>query len=69
VIVHNSTDDAIKNGMDEMVLIDWSEYKDEHELIIPLDERGEKVEKFRIPIIYALDGEILDYLKANTKKT
>ncbi len=62
IIFYNSTENAIKNGLNEIVLIDWSDYIDDFELVIPVDRNLDKIEKFRIPIIYTFNQEIIDKL-------
>ena len=44
-------DDCLKNGLDIPILIDWKDFRDEFELLIPMDENG-KVAYFRAPVLY-----------------
>ncbi len=53
IIFHESTGSAIKEGIDEIVLIDWNDYTDGLGLVIPVDDAGNKIEKFRIPVAYS----------------
>lgn len=58
-VLHATTADAIMNGLDEMVFISWDEYTEELELAVPLDRSMNKAERFRLPVIYALDRSII----------
>ena len=51
IIYHKSIEDAISEGVNSAVLIDWDDYSDDYELVIPI-EGGGKVLKFRTPTIY-----------------
>ena len=42
---------ALLGGLSEAVLIDWTEWKDDFELLIPMNDTG-KSPQFRTPIIY-----------------
>ncbi len=48
-----------------IVLISWEDYEDFMGLVIPLNEDGTKVEKFRAPIIYSGDGNLIETIKFN----
>lgn len=37
-------------------LIDWDDWKDNNELLIPIDENYNKIVKFRIPVLYSLEN-------------
>ncbi|MFW6286076.1 MAG: hypothetical protein ACOC16_03045 [Nanoarchaeota archaeon] len=37
----------------EVFLIDWKDYNDNYELLIPVDENNKKIEKFRVPVLYS----------------
>ncbi len=64
----NSLDECLKYGLEIPVVIDWDDYRDDFELLIPVNERGEKVPEFRAPVLYhngipetvacAVDGRI-----------
>ncbi len=48
----DSFNDAVEHlPMADTALIDWHDYRDEYELLIPMED-GEKVKKFRWPVIY-----------------
>ena len=47
-----SLDDCLRYGLRIPVIIDWNDYRDEFELLIPVNERGEKVMDFRAPVMY-----------------
>ncbi len=51
VVILNSLDDAISQKSIGAVLIDWKDFKDDFELLIPMNE-GKKIEKYRIPVLY-----------------
>ncbi|RLA80710.1 MAG: hypothetical protein DRG33_01930 [Deltaproteobacteria bacterium] len=51
IIYYKTLQEAIDNGIHEAVLINWNDYKDEYELLIPT-ENGGKVELFRTPVLY-----------------
>lgn len=55
VIFHESTESAIKEGIGDLVLINWNDYTDNLGLVIPVDNLGNKIEKFRIPVLYSYD--------------
>ncbi len=55
---HNSTQDAIAEGIDSAVLISWNEYGEGLGLVIPVDEGG-KIEKYRLPILYSFDKQTI----------
>lgn len=62
VVFHSSTETAISEGLDKSVFLNWNDYSDEMELIVVLDWQGQKVEKFRLPVIYAKDEVTLKKL-------
>jgi hypothetical protein len=51
IIYHKDLDSATKD-LSKTILIEWKDYKDEYELVIPLNILGEKIETFRVPILY-----------------
>jgi len=46
-----SKDDCLKGGLSIPALINWRDFRDSFELLIPVDENG-KVPEFRAPVIY-----------------
>ncbi len=64
IIFHESAESAIREGMDDVVLIDWDDYADSLGLVIPVDDKGNKIERFRIPVIYSYDREYTENLYA-----
>ncbi len=56
IIFHESTGSAIKEGIDDIALIDWKDYTDNLGLVIPIDNTGNKIEKFRIPVLYSYNN-------------
>jgi len=60
VVYHKSLEDTISEGINSAVLINWNDYFDDYELIIPIVDGG-KVLKFRAPTLYyhnKLGGDI-----------
>ncbi len=55
IIFHDSFESAIKDGINDVVLIQWSDFSDDLELVIPVDNNMNKIEKFRIPVLYSYD--------------
>ena len=51
VVYHNSLEESLNSG--EVNLIDWSDWQNNFNLLIPVDEFGNKIEKFRTPILYS----------------
>ena len=62
IIFYNNIEDAIEAGISEVVLIDWKEFSDEHELVIPVYSDGRKVEHFRMPVLYSYGVEMINDL-------
>lgn len=56
---------ALENGFDDIVLIDWNDYEDNFELVIPIDNNMNKIEKFRIPVLYTFNKNFLENLNIN----
>jgi hypothetical protein len=52
LVYHDTLEDALREGMDQGVLIAWDDYRDSMELIVVMD--GElKDLAFRIPVLYS----------------
>ncbi|MFW5704615.1 MAG: hypothetical protein ACOCXG_02110 [Nanoarchaeota archaeon] len=60
VIFHENINDIKSN---EIFLIDWEDYNETYELLIPIDENNLKIKKFRIPVLYSYNN--LEKLKLN----
>ncbi len=59
-VIHFQTlDECLKDGLATPVLINWEDYRDEFELLIPMDMRG-KVSYFRAPVLYYKNDELLN---------
>ncbi|MGM5482673.1 MAG: hypothetical protein ACQESF_04385 [Nanobdellota archaeon] len=58
VVYYDSVEEAINYGLEELVLINWNDYTDELDLVIPV-VGSDKIEKFRIPVMYSYDKTIL----------
>ncbi len=52
IMFYPTTQEAIAQGLQEAVLINWNDYKDEFELLVIL-KGMDKSERFRIPILYS----------------
>ena len=63
VIFHDSFEFAIKEGIDEIILMPWRDIPDYLELVIPVDENMNKIEKFRVPVLYSYDVECIKNIK------
>lgn len=52
---HESIEKAIEVGFanNEPILISWEDWRDDFELLIPVDIFGNKIEDFRTPILYS----------------
>ena len=63
VIYHNTLEEAFsETNFSEATLINWHHYCDDFELLIPI-ENGEKVKKYRLPILfYQKQAEVLPNL-------
>ena len=57
----DSLEECLKYKLEVPVIIDWKDYRDEFELLIPLTSQG-KAPQFRAPVLYYKDVEnkILD---------
>ncbi|MFP4523832.1 MAG: hypothetical protein ACLFO2_00755 [Candidatus Woesearchaeota archaeon] len=66
VVFHDSVESALREGLDEMVLVDWDEYSDGLRLVIPVDAAGRKVERFRLPVLYSYDEGVIQRLDVRT---
>ena len=53
----NSIEDCLKDGLQIPLLIDWKDFRDDFELLIPLNHSG-KVPIFRSPVLYFDDIDI-----------
>ncbi|MGM5484668.1 MAG: hypothetical protein ACQEP1_02230 [Nanobdellota archaeon] len=60
VVYHDSTAKAIEDG--DVVLLDWVDYTDDFGLVIPVDNNMNKIERFRIPVLYSYDDKIIETL-------
>ena len=52
IIFYETTEEAIKFGLNENVLINWNDFNDNYQLVVVMDG-NQKVEKFRIPVLYS----------------
>jgi len=58
VIYHKTLQDALDDG--KIQLISWNDWNDEFELLIPVDEFNNKVNKFRVPHFYSKNNDLLN---------
>ncbi len=60
----DSFENCLAGGWDTPVLIDWKDYRDEFELLIPMNSFG-KIPVFRAPVLYYkdIDSEIINQMK------
>ena len=60
----DSFENCLAEGWDTPVLIDWKDYRDEFELLIPMNSYG-KIPVFRAPVLYYkdIDKEIINQMK------
>jgi len=58
VIYHKTLQEALDNG--SVQLINWNDWKDEFELLIPIDEFNNKVKKYRVPHLYSKNKDIIN---------
>jgi hypothetical protein len=62
VVYYSSTQEAIEKGIGEIVLIDWKDYDEKVSLVIPVNEYMQKIEKFRLPVLYTYDEDLLEII-------
>ena len=60
----DSLDACLKDQLATPILIDWQDYRDEFELLIPMNNYG-KVSLFRAPVLYTknIDSSLLEAIK------
>lgn len=58
VTFFDSLNECLEDDLKTPVLIDWKDYRDDFELLIPMNEMG-KVPYFRAPIIYYSDEDLI----------
>lgn len=68
VVFYNSFEEAVNARINGIVFISWNDFRDDYSLVIPVDEKGNKIERFRIPIIYSFDESIIEELKVQDMK-
>lgn len=57
IIFHDSLNSSIKEGFNEVILIDWDDYNDFLQLVVVM-ENNQKVEKYRLPLLYSIKQDI-----------
>ncbi len=62
-------EDCVKDGLETPVLIDWNDFRDEFEFLIPLTSTGKDL-RFRAPVFYYknLDEETLSEIEKSLKE-
>ncbi|BEP29706.1 hypothetical protein [Helicovermis profundi] len=48
----DSKKDCMKNSFSTPTLVDWNDFEEEYELLIPMDENRNKLNIFRAPVVY-----------------
>ena len=61
VIYHKTLQDALDTGT--IQLINWNDWNDEFELLIPVDEFNNKMKKFRVPHFYSKNDILNKFIK------
>lgn len=56
IILHENLDQAIEAGLNSAILINWEQVESWHQLLIPINERGEKIRTFRTPFFVYLQS-------------
>lgn len=64
IIRKNSLEACLEDGLQTPVLLDWKDFRDEFQLLIPLNPNG-KVPLFRAPVLYhrGISQDVLDNMK------
>ncbi len=64
VIWYESFEACVAEGLEVPVLIDWKDYRDDFELLIPMNSRG-KLPLFRAPVLYYnnFDSSLIQVVK------
>jgi len=60
---HDNLNDALNKG--NIQLISWDDWNDDFELLIPIDNQGNKNPKFRVPHIYSNNEDNLCEINKN----
>ncbi|MGM5480888.1 MAG: hypothetical protein ACQESE_00605 [Nanobdellota archaeon] len=58
VMYYDSLESSLREGLHDVVLINWSDYTEDMELVIPVDSSMNKIEKFRLPILYSYNESL-----------
>jgi hypothetical protein len=58
---HKTLDEALQNGL--VQLINWDDWNDAFNLLIPVDQSYNKVRKYRTPFVFSKNQELLDSIK------
>ncbi len=63
-----SLEDCLNFRLEVPVIIDWNDYRDDFELLIPMNKMGEKVQEFRAPVLYhiGIPDEIVLKIQGST---
>ena len=57
IIYYDTIGEAIMQGMNQVILIDWKDYRDNMELVVVMDEELKDL-TFRVPILYSIDYDL-----------
>ncbi|BDU49717.1 hypothetical protein [Haliovirga abyssi] len=66
VTYYEDKDECINSGVNIPMLVDWQDFKEEFELLIPLNNEGGKTSVFRAPVVYYnknVDDKIIDKIE------
>ena len=62
----NSKKECMKDSLSIPVLVDWNDFEEEYELLIPIDRNRNKLDVFRAPVVYynkSVDESIIEIIK------
>jgi hypothetical protein len=67
---YETIEECLQDGLATPVLIDWRDYQDSFELLIPMFDNGAKDPRFRAPVIYhkGFDENLLQQIKDSLKE-
>ena len=68
ITFYTSIEECEKENMDMPMLIDWKDFKDQHEMLIPLEANGMKTPIYRAPVIF-YNKKIEEFVNSNLNKT
>jgi hypothetical protein len=60
IIFHESLEDALREGIQEIVFINWNNYSKGMQLVIPINSQKNKIEQFRLPVLYSYNDTLIE---------